>query len=72
MSLSMARARDELPSPASYDADFYSWARDQAALLRARRFDELDLENLAEEVEDLAKREAKELESRYETLIHHL
>ena len=33
--------------------DFYVWAERQAALLRARRFDELDLENVIEEVEDL-------------------
>ncbi len=37
-----------------YDADFYAWAHDQAELLRDKRFDELDLENLIEEVEDLA------------------
>jgi hypothetical protein len=36
-----------------YDADFYVWAERQAELLRARRFDELDLTNLIEEVEDL-------------------
>jgi hypothetical protein len=37
-----------------YEADFYVWAEEQAALLRARRFDALDLENLIEEVEGLA------------------
>jgi Domain of unknown function DUF29 len=37
-----------------YQADFYVWAEEQAALLRARRFDALDLENLIEEVEGLA------------------
>lgn len=36
-----------------YEADFYVWAERQAELLRARRFDELDLTNLIEEVEDL-------------------
>jgi hypothetical protein len=68
----MARARDQLPLPASYDADFYSWAREQSALLREHRFAELDIENLAEEVEDLARREARELQSRHETLLAHL
>ena len=37
-----------------YDEDFYVWAERQAELLRARRFDDLDLDNLVEEVEDLA------------------
>lgn len=68
----MAKTLDAPSRPDLYERDYYSWARDQAALLRARRFAELDLENLAEEVEDLAKREAKELESRYETLLAHL
>ena len=36
-----------------YDEDFYVWAMKQAELLRDKRFDELDLENLIEEVEDL-------------------
>ena len=36
-----------------YEEDFYVWAERQAALLRAGRFDELDLDNVIEEVEDL-------------------
>jgi len=39
---------------APYDEDFYVWAGRQAELLRGRRFDELDLDNLIEEVEGLA------------------
>lgn len=37
-----------------YDADVYDWALEQAELLRARRFDALDLDNLIEEVQGLA------------------
>jgi hypothetical protein len=36
-----------------HEEDFFVWSQKQATLLRARRFDELDLENLVEEVEDL-------------------
>ena len=68
----MAKTREALPSADLYERDYYSWALAQAAHLRARRFAELDMENLAEEVEDLAKREAKELQSRYSTLLMHL
>jgi Domain of unknown function DUF29 len=46
--------------PGLYESDFYVWAEEQAALLRAKRFDALDLEHLIEEVEGLgdAKRSA--------------
>jgi len=36
-----------------YETDLYVWAQNQAELLRDGRFDELDLPNLIEEVEDL-------------------
>ena len=68
----MARAKRELPAPGLYESDFYSWALEQAKLLREGRFGELDLENVAEEVEDLGRRQADELGSRYETLLTHL
>jgi uncharacterized protein DUF29 len=38
----------------AYDQDFYVWALNQAELLRARRFEALDLAHLIEEVEGLA------------------
>jgi hypothetical protein len=38
-----------------YDTDFVVWADNTAELIRARRFEELDIENLAEEVESLAR-----------------
>ena len=41
-------------------------------LLRAARFDELDLENLIEEVEDLSRRERETVESYVETIMEHL
>jgi hypothetical protein len=55
-----------------YNDDFPLWAERQAALLRARRFDELDLENLIEEVEDLSRRERDTVESFVETILEHL
>jgi hypothetical protein len=52
--------RIKRPPKHLYEEDFYVWTERQAALLRARRFDDLDVENLIEEVEDLggAKRSA--------------
>ena len=55
-----------------YDRDSYSWALAQARALRERRYEELDWDNLAEEVEDWAGRHADALESHCETLIEHL
>ena len=42
------------PAPTElYKEDFYVWTQHQAELLRARRFEDLDLEHLIEEVEEL-------------------
>jgi hypothetical protein len=35
-----------------YDTDFYTWTAQTVHLLKERRFSELDLENLIEEIED--------------------
>jgi len=55
-----------------YKRDYYSWATGQARMLRDRKDSELDWENLAEEVEDLANRNADALECQSERLIGHL
>lgn len=55
-----------------YDADPYAWAHDQAALLRAGRFDALDLEHLIEELEDLAGSMKSAVRSRATTIMAHL
>jgi Domain of unknown function DUF29 len=55
-----------------YDTDFVRWTEEQAATLRARRFDGLDLENLAEEIESLGKRDRRRLKSRLTILLMHL
>ncbi|MGH6943410.1 MAG: DUF29 domain-containing protein [Geminicoccaceae bacterium] len=55
-----------------YEADFYVWAQRQAEALRAGRLDELDLANLAEEVEGLATALESAVRSRTRTIIEHL
>jgi hypothetical protein len=55
-----------------YEDDWYAWAHDQAALLRAGRFDALDLEHLIEEVEDLAGSLRSAVRSRATTVMAHL
>lgn len=55
-----------------YEADVIAWAERQAALLRAGCFSELDIEHIAEEIEDVGKSEQRELASRMAVLLAHL
>jgi hypothetical protein len=57
---------------ATYENDVVAWANEQARLIRAGRFDLLDLENIAEEIEDVGKSEKRELANRMAILIAHL
>ncbi|MDX1540550.1 MAG: DUF29 domain-containing protein [Geminicoccaceae bacterium] len=57
---------------ALYDQDFYVWTRDQAAATRAGRWVDLDVEHLAEEVEDLKSEQRAAVRSRVRTIIEHL
>jgi hypothetical protein len=55
-----------------YEQDFYAWANEQAALLRAGRLSEADIEHIAEEIESMGKTEKRELVSRLAVLLLHL
>ncbi|MBW4699987.1 MAG: DUF29 domain-containing protein [Aphanocapsa lilacina HA4352-LM1] len=55
-----------------YEDDFHAWTAQQAALIRARQWERLDIENLAEEIESLGRAERRELESRLAILVGHL
>ena len=55
-----------------YDSDFCEWTQRTAQLLRQRRFKDLDVEHVAEEIEDMGKRDLRELCSRLEVLLAHL
>lgn len=56
----------------AYDADFHTWALQQAELLRNAAFDKLDVVNLAEEIQAMSARERRELISRLRVLLMHL
>ncbi len=55
-----------------YETDVVAWATEQAQFIRAGRFDQLDLQHLAEEIEDVGKSEQRELASRMAVLLMHL
>ena len=55
-----------------YDQDFYVWTEAQAELLRAQRFEELDLEHLIEEVEGLGDAKKSAVLNNASVVIEHL
>jgi len=62
-----SNSRDSL-----YERDYYSWALQQARALQARQVEELDWGNLAEEVGELGRSEARGLRSQLARLLAHL
>jgi hypothetical protein len=52
---------------ALYDEDLYTWSLEQASLLKKRKFDQVDLEHIIEEIEDMSKSEKRALQSFLET-----
>jgi hypothetical protein len=55
-----------------YERDFYAWANEQAALLRAGKLESADIENIAEEIESMGRSEKRELVNRLAALLLHL
>ena len=56
----------------TYEQDVVAWANEQAALLRAGKLSAIDIEHIAEEIEDVGKSEQRELASRLAVLLAHL
>lgn len=56
----------------AYDTDFEAWAQQQAEALRAKQWDQLDIEHLAEEVEELRKTERRGVRSQLRLILSHL
>jgi hypothetical protein len=55
-----------------YERDFYAWAGEQAALLRAGKLNDADILHIAEEIESMGRSEKRELISRLRALLLHL
>ncbi|MCI4626421.1 MAG: DUF29 domain-containing protein [Candidatus Magnetoovum sp. WYHC-5] len=55
-----------------YERDFYQWALHNAELLKQGKLAEIDIYNIAEELEDMGRNNKRELESRLAILIMHL
>ncbi|MBF0175642.1 MAG: DUF29 domain-containing protein [Magnetococcales bacterium] len=55
-----------------YEHDFYAWANEQAALLRAGKLALVDIDNIAGEIESMGREEKRELVHRLAILLLHL
>ena len=58
----MQKTATKSPTNDLYETDFYVWTQEQARLLRERRWDDLDLANLVDEVESVGGSERRESE----------
>jgi hypothetical protein len=57
---------------ALYDRDYYLWLSNTAKFLKEKKFTQLDLENLIEEIESLGKSEKRSITSNLIIVILHL
>lgn len=55
-----------------YESDYYGWLNKQLHLLRSGQWQSADIQNIAEEIEDMSKKLKRELESRLRILLMHL
>jgi hypothetical protein len=72
MKPSASSAAGKAPETDQYERDFLAWTRMTAIRLRRGQFGEIDVERVAEEIEDMGKRDVDELCSWMEVLISHL
>lgn len=66
---------ERTPTSESYDGDFFIWTQQQAAALRLTRDligGSVDVDHVAEELEDMGKRDLREVGSFLARLIEHL
>ncbi|MEM9732382.1 MAG: DUF29 domain-containing protein [Pseudomonadota bacterium] len=70
--MAVAKKQDVSPPPTGYEEDGFLWHQEQVALLRAKRFDELDLENVIVEMEDMGNEKRNALMASYRVLLMHL
>jgi flagellar biosynthesis/type III secretory pathway protein FliH len=56
----------------TYETDFYAWTQAQATALRAKDWPALDVDNLAEELEGMARSDRRALGNHLKNLLLHL
>lgn len=68
----MDDVRTPVATASLYEADEHAWYFTQIAALREARLGDLDREHLAEFLEDMAKRNTREIQSRLTVLLVHI
>ena len=66
------RSKDSGSSAADHEHDLYSWLVEQARLVREGRWQAVDQDNLATEIEALAQHQFEKLENAVHVLLTHL
>jgi hypothetical protein len=68
----MSEVETKPPANDLYEIDFYAWTQEQARLLRERRWADLDLDNLVDEVRCVGSSEKREIRNRLTSLLAHM
>jgi hypothetical protein len=58
--------------PVAYDDDFFAWTQEQARLLRAGDLADIDVENLADEIESAGRSDRQEIRNSLTVLLANL
>jgi len=58
--------------PVTHDQDFHAWAMRNAELIRQGKLSEIDVENIAEELESMGKSQKRDLVNHFAVLLAHL
>ncbi len=63
---------DKSTANITYEKDFYAWLLQNAELIRKGSFSEVDAENVAEELEGMARSDKRQLVNRFAVLLAHM
>lgn len=63
---------EQMSTSGLYERDIHAWTQQTAELLKQRRFQDIDVEHLIEELESMGRRDRQELISRLKILLGHL
>jgi hypothetical protein len=62
----------DTPARADYARDVYTWSQEQARAIREGRWDDIDRDNVAEEIESVGRTEFNSLVSALRVLMRHM
>lgn len=72
MTVTQSTSTDSIQNPNLYEQDFYQWIETTINLLRNRKLNELDYDNLIEELESIGRSEKRAVKSNLEVVLLHL